>query len=207
MTKEEQNKILHNLYLQKSFGYRYIEPFELKIQKEKDFFYCEDTLQNCTLCDASKLSKTRVFGIGNLNSEVMFLTTVPSFDESSFEMFSKMLENVLQIPIQNIYLCSIIKCDISEKNLQINTFVEKCKGYIENQIKSSKAKIVVTLGDSYHHLFDFKGDLSNIRGTTTKLYDKICIPIYHPSFLLRNPSLKKETFEDLKKIKILMEQL
>jgi DNA polymerase len=207
MTKQEQNKILHNLYLQKSFGYRYIEPFNLKKVEKKDTFMSKDTLQYCTLCDASKISKIKIYASGDSNSQIMFLTTVPSFDEASKEMFYKMVENVIGLPIDSIYLTSIIKCDISEKTPQLSSYISKCKDYIENQILNSNAKIIVTLGDSYNYLLINNSDISSVRGTVVRLNDKSIIPIYHPSFLLRNPSLKKETFEDLKKIKLLMEQL
>jgi DNA polymerase len=207
MTQQEQNKILHNLYLQQSFGYRYIEPFHFKKIETKDTFMSHDTLEQCTLCDASKITKHKIYHSGNSNSHIMFLTTVPTFDEASKEMFYKMVENVIGLSVDTIYLTSILKCDISEKTPQLSSYIAQCKDYINNQIENSDAKIIVTLGDSYNYLLNDQSEISSIRGSVMKLNNKSIIPIYHPSFLLRNPSLKKETFEDLKKIKLLLEQL
>lgn len=207
MTKDEKNKILHNLYLQQSFGYRYIEPFNLKKIEKKETFMSHDTLEHCTLCDASKITKHKIYHSGDKNSPILFITTTPTFDEPSKEMFYKMIENVLGLSANTIYLTSILKCDISDKTPHLESYILKCKGYIDNQIEHSSAKIIVTLGDSYNHLLHNQSEISSVRGNVIKLNDKNLIPIYHPSFLLRNPSLKKETFEDLKKIKLLLEQL
>ncbi len=207
MTKQEQNKILQNLYLQKSFGYQYVEPLNIKKIDKKNLFMSKNTIEHCALCDASKISKSKIFAKGDLNSPIMFISTVPSFDETANEMFIKMVEKVLCLSIDSIYFTSIIKCDISEDNLQIDNYATKCLGYISNQIENSQAKIIVTIGDSYNYLLHNQKELNLVRGMVIRYGDKNIVPIYHPNYLLRNPSLKKETFEDLKKIKLLMEQL
>jgi DNA polymerase len=207
MTRQEQNKILQNLYLQKSFGYQYVEPLSFKKIDKKDSFMSKNTIEHCALCDASKISKNKIFAKGDLNSPIMFLSIVPSFDENANEIFVKMVENVLGLSIDSIYFTSIIKCDISEKSPQIDTYATKCLGYIANQIENSQAKIIVTIGASYNYLLHNQTELSLVRGMVIPYGNKNIVPIYHPNYLLRNPSLKKETFEDLKKIKLLMEQL
>lgn len=207
MTKQEQNKILHNLYLQQSFGYRYVEPFSLKKIENKDIFMSKDTIEHCELCDASKISKNKIYAKGDVNSKIMFISTVPSFDEVSQDMFVKMVENVLGLPMSSVYFTSIIKCDINEKSLNLDACTTKCLGYILNQIENSKAKIIVTIGDSYNYLLNNQTELNTVRGMVIRYGEKNIVPIYHPTYLLRNPSFKKETFEDLKKIKLLLEQL
>jgi DNA polymerase len=184
-----------------------MDSFSIKKLENQETFMSQEVMHNCVLCDASKISKNKIFGNGNIHSKIMFLSTVPSFDEASEEMFNKMIENVIGIPINEIYLTSIIKCDLSDKTLGIKDFAQKCKGYITNQMEQSSAKIIVTLGDSYNYVLNNSNEISSVRGTVIKLKDKSIIPIYHPSFLLRNPSLKKETFDDLKKIKLLLEQV
>ncbi len=208
MTQVMKNKILRNLYLQKSFGFRYIEPFVLKSSHtQQDHFMTKETLQDCHLCDGSKSAKNKIFGVGDPNSKVIFITTTPSMDQNSLEIFTKMINNVLGLSLDEIYLTSLIKCDLSEKIPNIESYYQTCKGYILNQLIDDKKKLIVTLGDTYNYLLETKNDLSITRGTITKWNNFDLIPIYHPSYLLRNPSLKKETFDDLKKIKLLLEQL
>ncbi len=207
MTQETKGKILRNLYLQKSFGYRFIGPFKLNQTVQEDHFMSQETLKECNLCDAAKISKDKIFANGNQNSQIIFITVVPTMDESSLDIFTKMIQNVLGISLDNIYLISLIKCNVSEKTPNLESYFQKCKGYLENQLATTQAKLIVTLGESYNYLLNTKSDLGQVRGSVIKWNDKNLIPIYHPNFLLRNPSLKKETFEDLKKIKLLLEQL
>lgn len=206
MTKTTKNQILHNLYLQKSFGFQYVDSFSLKEAESLNNFMSKEVISHCILCDASKISNNKIYDFGDENSPIIFITTTPKLDKASQDMFIKMVENVLNIKFQNIYIASIIKCEISDKNPMIETYIQTCKGYILNQIDTSNAKIIVTLGDSYKYLVGDNSDISTIRGNIVKFHNKTIIPIYHPSFLLRNPSFKKDTLEDLKKIKLLMEQ-
>lgn len=207
MTQTHKEKILHSLYLQKSFGYKYIDFFGIQKLEETQTFMSEETLNHCVLCDASKLSRNKIFESGNKNSKIIFITTVPVFDEASKDIFLKMVQNVLGITPYELYVTSIIKCDISSKTTSIETFAKTCKGYILNQLQQTHASLIVTIGDSYNILLEDSTDLSAVRGSVIKFGNKTLIPLYHPNFLLRNPSLKKETFEDLKKIKLLLEQL
>ncbi|MBI3874185.1 MAG: uracil-DNA glycosylase [Arcobacter sp.] len=207
MTKLTQNKILQNLYLQQSFGYKYLDSISVKRNNSNSDFMSKDAVNLCTLCDASKITNKKIYDFGDENSKILFITTVPTFDIVSQDMFVKMVENVLQIPFEKIYLTSIIKCDIKNNTPMVENFIPTCKGYILNQIDNSTRKIIVTLGDSYKYLTGDTNDIGNIHGNIIKFRNTTIIPIYHPSFLLRNPSFKKEALEDLKKIKLLMEKL
>jgi len=57
---------------------------------------------------------------------------------------------------------------------------------------------------AYYYLTGDETGISKIRGTVHKQDGYTIIPTYHPSYLLRNPSAKKEVFEDLLKVKDLM---
>jgi len=107
---------------------------------------------------------------------------------------------------ESIYLTSIIKCDIKENNQMAESFVSSCKGYLLNQLENYHGKIIVTLGDSYKYISGDESELNLVRGKVLKFQNKILVPLYHPNLLLRNPSLKKEAMEDLKKIKLLLEE-
>jgi DNA polymerase len=68
-----------------------------------------------------------------------------------------------------------------------------------------KPKIIVALGSTaYYYLSGDDTPISKVRGALHNQNDYTLIPTYHPSYLLRNPSAKKDVFEDLKMIKELM---
>jgi DNA polymerase len=63
----------------------------------------------------------------------------------------------------------------------------------------------VALGEmAYHYLTGENEALEKVRGVVHTQETYMLIPTYHPSYLLRNPSVKKEVFEDLKKVKELL---
>jgi DNA polymerase len=76
---------------------------------------------------------------------------------------------------------------------------------LHKQIENIKPKIVVTLGDeAYKYLTNSDIEISKIHGTPLKHNGYIIVPTFDLSFLLKNPSYKKDAFEDLIKIKSLL---
>lgn len=81
-----------------------------------------------------------------------------------------------------------------------------CQPYLLKQIELIKPKLIVALGaTAYHYLTGDDTDISKARGTIHQQNNYTIIPTYHPSYLLRNPSAKKEVYVDLLKVKELMQ--
>ena len=117
-----------------------------------------------------------------------------------------MFSNVININLENIYTTSLLKCEIFEK-IDLNEEIKNCKNYLLKQIEILEPKLIITLGDVYKYILNDTTSLSKLRGKIFKFNNIDLIPIYHPDTLLRNPSLKIDTFTDLKKIKLLTEKL
>jgi len=63
-------------------------------------------------------------------------------------------------------------------------------------------KVIVTLGEkAYHYLTNDLTALKEVRGEVIDKENYLIVPTYHPSFLLKNPSLKMDVFEDLKRVR------
>jgi len=87
----------------------------------------------------------------------------------------------------------------------MTTEAHTCQPYLLKQIELINPKIIVALGaTAYHYLSGDETNISKVRGTLHEQNGYTLIPTYHPSYLLRNPSAKKDVFEDLKMIKELM---
>ena len=113
------------------------------------------------------------------------------------KMYAK--ENVLFLKRSDIYIANIIKCRPPQSRDPEIEEIDACKGYLLKQIEIIKPKIIVTLGRiAFRYLLNDTTPITKARG---KMYDfngiKV-IPTYHPSYLLRNPSKKKEAMVDLK---------
>ncbi len=211
--------LLKQLYQLKQLGYRYtsVTPY----QEEEPDFTLPNTLESlhkqaleCHLCSLSKSREKVVFGEGSINADLMFVGDTPSnSDDSSGKVFTgrsgdlltKMIENVLGVTRADVYITNVLKCRAIDTQTPSPTHAHTCHPYLLKQIELIKPKIIVALGETaYHYLTGDDSEMSNVRGTLHKQDTYTIIPTYHPNYLLRNPSAKKDVFDDLKKIKDLM---
>lgn len=221
MTKYQKNQILYKLNFLKSIGYNYFD--SLNISKVTTTSHnlpdsldeLKTIVEHCSLCELCKSRKNVLFGVGSISSDIVFILDEPSSFEDEIgsyyvgktgELLQKMIESVLNISVNEVYLTNIVKCKTSN-NVIKNQEADNCLSYLYKQIDLIKPKLIVLLGDQSYKYFMNDGDESeDIRGNFFKYNDIDVITTYHPNFLLRNPSLKKEAFHDILKIKTIMEK-
>ena len=211
--------LLKQLYLLKMLGYNYTSVNSFK--EEEPNLNLPNTLEKlkkqaleCHLCQLSKSRTNVIFGEGNENADIMFIGDAPTLAEDSVgkpftgrsgDLLSNMIENVLGISRKDVYITNILKCKTKDNEKLTPTQAHTCQAFLLKQIELIKPKIVVTLGDeAYYYLSGDDSDLSDVRGRAHKQNAYELVATYHPNYLLRNPSAKKDAFEDLKLIKELM---
>ncbi len=211
--------LLKQLYKLKQLGYSYTSVVPFK--EEEPDLTLPNTLEklkkqahDCHLCLLSKSRTNVVFGEGDLNADLMFIGEAPGATEDrlgkpfvgrSGELLTKMIENVLQLKREEVYITNIVKCRPTDNREPSATEAHTCQPFLLKQIELIRPKIIVALGaTAYHYLSGDETNISKVRGTIHKQNGYTLIPTYHPSYLLRNPSAKKDVFEDLKMIKELM---
>ena len=212
--------LLKQLYQLKELGYKYTseEPFS---EDDKNLLELPSSLQalkaqalNCHLCSLSKSRNQVVFGEGNVEADVMFIGDAPLEIEDNEgkpflgrggEMLTAMIEKVLGLSRQSVYVTNLLKCHpLANKEVHESEY-HTCKAYLFKEIELVQPKVIVTLGEkAYHYLTNDVTALKEIRGTVMQKENYAIVPTYHPSFLLKNPSLKKEVFGDLKKVRGLL---
>ena len=224
MTNISKNKLLNQLNFLKSIGFEYHESLSLStnsvdnINLPNDMYNLKDCVEHCYLCELSKSRKNILFGQGNINSDIMFIGDIPSVSEDeeghyflgrSGEILSKMIENVLLLDTNEVYITNIVKCRPNGNDLPKDQDIHTCSSYLHKQIELVKPKIIVCLGEmAYKHFIkDDNINFLQVRGQVQNIKNIMVIPTFHPSFLLRNPSLKKESYLDMLKIKNLMESI
>ncbi len=213
--------LLKQLYQLKQLGYRYtsasiFKEDETNLALPNSLEKLKEQALKCHLCELSKSRTHVVFGEGSPNAAIMFVGEGPGATEDSMgrpfvgrsgELLTKMIENVLLIPRSEVYIANIVKCRPPNNRVPTPTEAHTCQPFLNRQIELVKPKIIITLGGTaYHYLTGDETGITKVRGTLHQQHGYTLIPTYHPSFLLRNPSAKKEVFEDLKKVKALMEQ-
>lgn len=216
----EKLKILKELHQHKSMGYTYYKNTLKPSTYETNFIpnsinELNKTLLNCHLCQLSKIRKKVVLGEGNINSKIMFISEAPNASEDiagkpfvgkSGELFDKIIESMLNLKREDVYISNIIKCKPSKNNPLSIQDINLCKPYILKQITIVNPSIIVTLGSSsFSYLTgDFETSFESIRGEVLQFGNAKLVPTLHPSYLIKNPSSKKDVFKDMVKIRGLL---
>jgi DNA polymerase len=211
MNKLLKLKHLYNLSLS---GDSYFEGFstsDTNYNMPNGLKELENMVLNCHLCNLSKSRNKVVFGEGNPSSKIMFIGEAPGREEDlqgkpfvgrSGELLTKMIENVLDIKREEVYITNVVKCRPSQNRDPEIEEVESCKPYLLKQIEIINPKIIVTIGRiAFRYLLNNETPITKARGNLYDFKGIKVIPTFHPSYLLRNPSKKKEAFIDLKFIK------
>jgi DNA polymerase len=211
--------LLKQLYIQKEIGFCYTSsiPYcndEPNLSLPHNLEELQKQANSCHLCQLSKSRTNVVFGEGNLQARLMFVGEGPGATEDSMgkpfvgksgELLTKMIENVLLLKREDVYIANIVKCRPPNNRTPHEEEAYTCLPYIQKQIELIKPQIIVSLGaTAYRYLTNDTTSITKIRGTIHTQNEYKLIPTYHPSYLLRNPSAKKEVFEDLKLIKSLL---
>ena len=206
------------LYKFQWLGTTYMNPIEIKQLTPdtlpNDLEALKKIVLQCHLCDLAKTRKNVVFGEGDPKAKLMFVGEGPGATEDETgrpfvgragQLLTKMIENVLEMKRNQVYIANIVKCRPPNNRVPTPEEVASCIPYLFKQIEIINPKIIVALGTtSYQHLTNDKTPISKVRGKKLQFQGRILIPTFHPSFLLRNPSKKKEAYEDLLTIKELL---
>lgn len=214
--------LLKQLYQLKQLGYSYTSKTIYK-EDEPDLTLPNtlDTLEKqaleCHLCELSKSRTKVVFGEGNTDADLMIVGDAPSasddsagkvFTGRSGELLTKMLENVLGVSRKDVYMTNVLKCKALDTQSPSPSFAHTCHPFLLKQIELVKPKIIIAFGElAYSYLTSDDSIMDDIHGTVHEKEGYKVIPTYHPNYLLRNPSAKKEVFEDLKKVRTLLDSL
>ncbi len=212
--------LLKQLTILKQIGYSYtdLKPSDLDQQQDielpSNLPMLKKSVLACHMCQLSKTRSKAVFGEGNSNAKLMFVGEAPGMSEDSIgkpfvgragELLTKMIENVLFVSREDVYISNIVKCRPPNNRTPTESEAHTCRPYLQREIELVKPKIIVALGSTaYKYLSNDNSPISKVRGSTIEMDGYIMIPTYHPSYLLRNPSAKKEAMQDLLKIKELL---
>jgi DNA polymerase len=168
------------------------------------------------VCVKCKLAKSRtqvVYGVGNPNADLMFIGEAPGRDEDlKGEPFvgraGQLLTDIIKamkLTRDDVYIANVIKCRPPENRNPESDELEACHPYIQRQVEIIQPKVIVTLGRfALQSLTGKAYGISSARGNWLDYNGVKVMPTYHPAYLLRTPSAKKEVWADMKKV---MEQL
>lgn len=165
---------------------------------------------SCLKCPLHQTRNNVVFGNGNPNAEIMIIAEAPGFYEDksgivfqgkSGELLDKILAASGFNRNEHIYISNIVKCRPPNNREPNDTEKTACLPYLDMQIELIDPKIIILLGaTALKGLINPNAKITQIRGQWIDWKDRLVMPTYHPSALLRNQNLKRPVWEDFKSV-------
>ena len=155
--------------------------------------------QHSSNCHRCKLWDTRqnvVVGRGNLQASIMIIGEAPGQNEDETglpfvgragQLLEKILASVKLDSKKDVYIANINKCRPPGNRNPTTEEIKACKPYLLEQIRLVDPKIILLTGaTALKGLLAEKRGITKIRGQWIEWEGRLCMPIFHPSYLLRN---------------------
>jgi uracil-DNA glycosylase family 4 len=169
---------------------------------------------DCSRCKLHSLGRRQVvFGVGNPDAELMFVGEAPGADEDiqgvpfvgrAGQLLTKIIE-AIGLRREDVYIANVIKCRPPQNRNPEQDEVDTCEPFLFQQIDVIKPAVIVALGTfAARALLRTLDPISRLRGRVFEYRGARLIPTFHPAYLLRNPSSKREVWEDMKLVRSLL---
>lgn len=178
--------------------------------REDDFDVLKQKILGCTRCGLSETRNSVIFGEGNRNAAIMIIGEGPGRDEDlqgrpfvgrSGQLLDKILEACGFTREKHVFISNIVKCRPPENRVPSPAEAEVCMPWLLNQIELIKPGIMILLGaTALKYMAGAEYRITRDRGKWISSSGIMTMPVYHPAALLRDPSLKRDTWEDFKEI-------
>ncbi len=167
-------------------------------------------LGDCRRCKLHPYRTQIVFGIGNPQAKLVFIGEAPGRDEDlqgepfvgqAGQLLNKIIQ-AIQLRREEVYIANIIKCRPPENRNPEPDEIAACEPFLIKQLQLIRPRLICALGAfAAQTLLKTEEKISSLRGNFHEYQGIPLMPTYHPAYLLRNPSRKREVWEDMKKIK------
>ena len=190
---------------------------------EEQLHNIQERCKNCEKCSLCKTRTNIVFSAGVPNTKLMLIGEAPGYYEDmkgepfvgkAGQLLDKILGCVGFSRKENIYICNTIKCRPPENRDPLPEEKASCLEYLKSQIDILKPRIILLCGRIAATSFiDTNLGITKLRG---KWYEgphfSKMMPIFHPSYLLRNDSKEKGSpkwlmWQDIKEGRRVYDQL
>lgn len=169
----------------------------------------------CTRCKLCTLGRSQVvFGVGNTKARLMFVGEAPGEDEDkkgepfvgrAGQLLTKIIE-AIGMTRDQVYIANVIKCRPPNNRNPEPDEVAACEPFLFRQIDVIQPKVIVPLGKfAAQCLLKTVDPITRLRGRQFDYRGSVLIPTFHPAYLLRNPSAKREVWEDMKKVRAILQ--
>lgn len=187
-------------------------PSELALLREK--------IEKCKKCGLCKDTINAVPGEGSETADILFIGEAPGRDEDKqgkpfVGAAGKFLTKMLQssgLSRDDVFITNIVKHRPPDNRDPLEDEIQACSGFLEDQIRIIKPKVIVTLGRHAMNRFlpGLKISVDHGQAKRTKGIDgmkQVYFPLYHPASALYNPGLRDTLIGDMNKLPILIKKI
>lgn len=176
---------------------------------------CAEVLP-CTKCALHATRTHTVFGVGNPDADLVFIGEAPGQDEDlqgepfvgrSGQLLTKII-GAIGYTRDDVYICNILKCRPPGNRDPLPAEVEQCEPHLRRQLAILRPRAICCLGRvAGQTLLGTEASLGRLRGAV-HFYAGIPVTVtYHPAALLRNPGWKRDTWDDVRRLRALVDAL
>lgn len=184
----------------------------------------EQLQELCSGCHRCGLASSRtqvVVARGNPKAKLMLIGEGPGQQEDESgkpfvgragQLLDRILESVGLSSERDAYICNVVKCRPPENRKPTAAEMAACRPWLDAQIQLiDPALIVVSGATAVEAVLGIKGGITKLRGQWQERDGRQVLPVFHPSYLLRNPSRaegspKWHTWKDMQDVRMRLEQ-
>jgi uracil-DNA glycosylase family 4 len=165
-----------------------------------------DLIGECQRCQLAQGRNKIVFADGDPNAQIMFVGEGPGADEDAQGLpfvgrAGQLLNNMIAamgLKREQVYIANIVKCRPPQNRKPEPGEANTCMPFLERQIEIVRPRVLVALGaTAAAYLLGMRGSIASMRGRIHDYRGIQTVVTYHPAFLLRDPTQKKEAWKDL----------
>jgi uracil-DNA glycosylase len=184
----------------------------------------EQISQHCNQCHRCGLGVTRTYAVvgrGNPQAPIMIVGEGPGQNEDETglpfvgkagQLLDKILESV-RLTEADVFISNIVKCRPPDNRTPTQEEMDACRPYLLEQIRMVDPQIILLAGASaVRGLVGDKRGITKIRGEWLDWQGRLCMPVFHPAYLLRNPSRDKGSpkwlmWQDIQTVRTKLDEL
>jgi uracil-DNA glycosylase len=175
----------------------------------------------CYRCDLGQTRTHAVIGRGSTTAPIMIVGEGPGQNEDETgipfvgkagQLLDKILASV-KLTEADVFICNVVKCRPPGNRTPTTDEANACKGYLMEQVRMVDPKIVLLTGaTALKGLIGEKRGITSVRGKWVEWEGRLCMPIFHPAYLLRNPSKEKGSpkwlmWQDIQAVKAKLDEI
>ena len=165
---------------------------------------------DCTRCPLHQGRTNIVNTDGDRKARLMFVGEAPGADEDAQarpfvgragQLLTKIIESI-GLKREEVLIGNVNRCRPPANRQPTAEEASMCKPFLLREIAAVQPEVIVVMGNTaMQNLLDIRPGITKMRGQFQDFHGVKVMPTFHPAYLLRDPAKKKETWEDIKKVR------